>query len=273
MIRSKRGDLNFDVETESPYKPRAVRLSDISADKKKTKQQRQKPSGALNTANTDNSPPAAARAVGEVQIYAIEATGEEGCVRVCFETLDDGVKSSVTLTVGQLAKLKLSKGIIDREKYVELIFEGDVFRAIRQGMTFLSYGDKSEKMLGFKLKNKGYDREVADTAVKYFVDNGYLCEGDGAARLAALCAKKHWGRMRIRSELISKGYSSESVSAALDSLCHVDFSENCYLLICKRYKSAENTPEGRKKLSAALSRYGYTYGEIREALDRFFGEK
>lgn len=273
MIRSKRGDLNLEGETEAEYQPRSVRLSDISSGKKQSKQKNGGRYVAPSPSCSDSSPAATACAVGEVRVYAIEAIGDEGCVRVCFESLEDGSKSSVTVTVGQLAKLKIAKGIIDKEKYSELIFEGDVFLAIRQGMTFLSYGDKSEKMLGFKLRGKGYDREVTECAVKYFVDNGFLCEDDGACRLASLCAKKYWGIMRIRSELIAKGYSSDAVSVALDSLSDVDFSENCYLLISKKYKNAENTPEGRKKLSAALSRYGYTYGEIRDALDRFFRKK
>ena len=273
MIRSRRGDLNFEDESEEQYQSRAVRLSDISSDKKKSKGLKGNISVSSNALNTDNGAPNIARAVGEVLIYAIEAMGDEGCVRICLEALDSGVKSSVTVTVGQFADLKIGKGIIDKEKHEELLFEGDVFRAIRQGMTFLSYGDKSEKMLDYKLKTKGFDRRVSEAAVRYFVDNGFLCENDGACRLASLCAKKYWGKMRIRSELIAKGYSSDAVSSALESLCDVDFSGNCYLLICKKYRSADSSPEGRKKLSAALARYGYTYGEIREATDRFFRGK
>lgn len=264
MKRSARGDLNFDRDASEQYGSKAVRLSDISVrgkTEKRTKEENE----------SKNSLITAPCAVGEVRVYAVEACGEEGCVRVCCELSDSGEKTATVITVGQLATLKISKGIIGKEEYDALLLEGEIFCAMRQGMTFLSYGDKSQKMLAFKLRNKGYGKEIVARAVEYFVDNGFLCEDDGACRLAALCVKKYWGKIRIKSELISKGYGSEAVSTALGSVDETDFSELCYQLIKKKYRAAENTPEGRKKLSAALARYGYTYSEIQNALGKFFG--
>ncbi|MBE6693200.1 MAG: regulatory protein RecX [Ruminococcaceae bacterium] len=267
MKRSRRGDLNVEQDAELEYESRAVKLSDISTGAKKAKRENAKIQ--IHTKH-DNSPSVEAGAVGEVRVYAIEASGEEGCVRVCCELLDSAAKVSITVTVGQLAGLKISKGLIGKEEYEALVAQGEIFRAIRQGMTFLSYGDKSEKMLTYKLRGKGFDREVAESAVRYFVENGFLCEDDGAERLAALCVKKYWGRMRIRSELIAKGYSSEAVSAALETVEDVDFTDLCVQLINKKYRTVQNTPDGRRRLSAALARYGYSYGEIRGALEKFF---
>lgn len=262
MKRSSRGDLSCVSEEES-YQSRAVRLSDISSNK----------SGKKANAKAEKVPAVAPCAVGEVRIYSIEACGTEGCVRVCCECLDSGEKSAVTVSVGQLAALKITKGIIGKEEYEALVTEGEIFRAIQQGMTFLSYGDKSQKMLAYKLRAKGFDKLITDRAVEYFVENGYLCEDDGACRLAALCIKKYWGRMRIKSELVSKGYGSDAVDAALESVNGTDFSQLCYQLIKKKYRTVQNTPDGCKKLSAALARYGYSYGEIRSALVKFFDEQ
>jgi regulatory protein len=260
--RSARGDLNFDNDSSEQYEPKSVRLSDIAVKGKAAK-----PTKGENGVKVSQI--ATPCAVGEVRVYAIEACGEEGCVRVCCER-EDGDKTVTVITVGQLAALGISKGIIGKEEYDALMIEGEIFRAIRQGMTFLSYGDKSQKMLAFKLKNKGYNNEIVARAVDYFVENGFLCEDDGACRLAALCVKKYWGKIRIKSELISKGYSSDAVSAALESVDETDFSELCCQLIRKKYRAVENTAEGRKKLSAALARYGYTYSEIQYALGKFF---
>lgn len=269
MKRSPRGDLNFESESDVPYESRAVRLSDVSAKGENPKHEKLK---TANVKTQNNCLPIVPCAVGEVRVYSIEACGEEGCVRVCCEHLDSGEKVAVTLTVGQLALLKITKGIIGKDEYDALLIEGEIFRAIQQGMTFLSYGDKSQKMLAYKLRLKGFDKPIADRTIEYFVENGYLCEDDGACRLAALCVKKYWGKIRIKSELVSKGYGSEAVNVALESVEETDFSELCYRLIRKKYRAAENSPEGRKKLSAALARYGYSYGEIREAIGKFFTE-
>ena len=84
---------------------------------------------------------------------------------------------------------------------------------------------------------------------------------------AKKCMAKLWGKRRITSELFSKGYSSESVAAAMRELDRsgVDYTENCRRLMQKRKTAVSDDARERQKIFAAMSRYGYSASEIREA--------
>lgn len=206
-----------------------------------------------------------------IRISGIFARGEES-VCVCFELINDGGEHKdaerFIISAGQLARLGLSKGECDGELYDTVCREARMYEAIRRAMRSLEYGSCSKKTLKAKLVRAGFDKGIAAEAVERLSDEGLIDDSDTACREAERDLKKLWGRRRIEAELYKKGYGAESVRAALKHLDGVgaDYVVNCQKLISKKLRVGSPEPDELKKLCAALVRYGYSQGEIRQAL-------
>ena len=213
---------------------------------------------------------AAPRAVGYVCIYRIEPVGEGESVRIYYERRvgDATERDCLTLLVGQYSKLGIRQGEIGEDEFSELLGAGELYSALCRGIGFLSYGDKSARMLKYKLERKGFSRDVATRAVGYLSENGYILEEDGALRRAELCAAKHWGPARIRQELRAQGYGEDAIDAAMESLEDYDFDASCREIVKKKCKCgypADDVCE-QKKLIASVMRYGYSYEQVKRAI-------
>ena len=197
---------------------------------------------------------------------------ENDSVCVCFELQSDGGAHTDTqkfiLSAGQLARLGLTKGDCDEELFDTVAREARLYEADRRAMRALEYGACSEKALRLKLIRAGFEKDIATEVVERISREGLLYDTDAACREAERALRKLWGRRRIEAELYKKGYGADSVRAALKHLDGVgaDYVVNCKRLLSKRLRSAYPDPDELKKLYAALVRYGYSTGEIREAL-------
>lgn len=210
----------------------------------------------------------------------IKVTVTSVCARSAGEEIDvtfsvsDGEEnreiSKFTLSSRQFLTIGISKGESDTDTFDAVRRAARVWCATKKGMMLLGYGAASKKAMRMKLVSKGFDKDVALEAADALEALGLLREGDDAAELARRLAAKLWGRKRIVSELYGKGYSSEAVEKAMDELddADVDFVRNCRALIDKRYGGVPQEPDARKKLYAALCRYGYSSSEIKEAFSR-----
>lgn len=204
-------------------------------------------------------------------IRAINA-GEE--VKINFLTVGDNgqtERTSLIIPSKQYLSLKLAKGECDTELYDELARLAEIWSAVKRGTSLLSVSTCSEKALRVKLTSKGYDREIAEEAVKELVSLGLMNPFDDAFREAQKQFAKLRGKKRIAAELFAKGYSAESVRHALNKLdlSNADFVAGCRRLIEKRYTELPREPHERQKLYATLMRYGYTSSEIKKAIEEF----
>ncbi len=176
------------------------------------------------------------------------------------------------LMVEQYAEL-ISEGIslipgeLTREQADTLLEAGKLCSGIRRGMMLLQYGDCSARRLTYKLTSKGVEREIAETAVAYLSEKGYLREDDAARRRAEQGIRKGWGIRRIRDDLRAHGFSADVTEEALEALNEVDLSARCAAVIRKKYGSIPGDPADRKKMIASLMRQGYGMDEIREAME------
>ena len=109
----------------------------------------------------------------------------------------------------------------------------------------------------------------AEEAAEELVAMGLIVPDSDASALARRCVAKLWGRNRIAAELYEKGYSSNAVDAAMAYLedSQIDFVGNCRALIGKRYDTLPSDITERKRLYAALCRYGYSSSEIKQAME------
>ena len=207
----------------------------------------------------------------------IRVTVTSVCARSAGEEMDvtfslsdaegNNQTSKFTLSARQFLTIGLSKGESDTDTFDKVSFAAKVWSATKKGMMLLGYGASSKKAMRMKLISKGFDKDVALEAADALEALGLLREHDDATQLAKRLAAKLWGRKRIASELYSKGYSSDAIDRALCELENedIDFVGNCRVLIDKRYGGVPKEPDMRKKLYAALCRYGYSSPEIKEA--------
>ena len=178
------------------------------------------------------------------------------------------IDGEYALTVDEMyfASLYLKDGQeISEQEYEELEKTVNIRRAYNCAVSLLSRRDHSKKELMRKLKEKGYSKG-AEAAVEKLANSGYV-DDERFCRLYAseLIRLKVYGRKRVEQELYLKGVDREIISGVLDE---ISFDTDRLSDIIKRKYLAKMTDEkGRQKAFNALLRLGYSYSEIRDALE------
>ncbi len=193
-------------------------------------------------------------------IRALHPSGNEHVTLV----LEDGQELSTTL--GIVTELRLFAGKQLEEAQLRLLQEKSAAAFARErALNLLSLRPHSRKELRDKLLRKGSDPAAADAALDWLSDHGYLDDAGYAASVARHYAKKGYGAKRITAELYRRGIARELWDDAMSDLPETDDEIDRFLR--SRLRDPENRDEVRK-LSAALSRRGYSWEEIRSALRR-----
>ena len=174
----------------------------------------------------------------------------------------------ISILMSSSQELALTIGEISSEKLRLLTKAQKLYDAVRQSITYLGYGSMSRRRLAQKLALKGFDKETTQSAVAYMAQRGYLEEFDTAMRFAERGVHKAWGPRRIQSDLYARGFSAETVEQVMESLEDVDFVASCRALIQRKLGGAPQDPDARRKLIAALMRYGHTTEVINQALKK-----
>ena len=189
---------------------------------------------------------------------------------------DNGHKErrKILLFTNQYLELGLKKGVV--------LSQGDFDKvercskeclAIRKGTELLSYSSSSRKRLVQRLRNKGIDRENAESAAEHLANIGAINEECDVEHQVDLRLKKLWGKKRIYNELLAKGYEKEHIANALEDITKEQMIENCAALLRKKHKTIPEESIVRKKIVGSLVRYGYTFDEIRCALEIVLKQK
>ncbi len=207
----------------------------------------------------------------KIEISGVSAVAD-GAQILLTVTLSDGEhreKRKLLIFTEQYLSLGLSRGaLIDEEALDALISASKLCRAMKKGCDLLSYSPSSRARLKSRLISKGIDRESAEEAAERLAQVGAIDEQKDASRAVRSCLKKLWGRKRIINELYSKGYPQSVITDALSELDEDVWLNGCVAFL--RKKGADNAlkdPEEIKKLIACAARYGYSYPEIKQALE------
>lgn len=207
-----------------------------------------------------------------IEITSVNATGN-GAEMVLTVQISDGEgrseKRRLLLFTEQYFELGLSRGaILSEEQLDEMERLSGTCVAVRKGSDLLSYSPSSKRRLVSRLRAKGIDRESAENAAERLEELGAINENADVERAVRGYLNKLWGRSRIRKELAAKGYSEKYVIEHLSQIDEDALIDNCIALIKKKYRAVPTTPDEKKKMIAALVRYGYTYPEIKQAINR-----
>lgn len=145
-------------------------------------------------------------------------------------------------------------------------------RAFNSALNSLDYRDHSTREIQQKLMRK-FDAQYVDEAVEKLTELD-LINDERYAKLYAreLFEHKKFGKMRIKSELRARGIAAETANEAVEELFDEEEPDNIERIVDiieKKYYNKINDESGRKKVFAALTRMGYSFSDIREAMAEF----
>jgi len=204
-----------------------------------------------------------------VSVISVAARGEDD-ISVTLE-IKDGERiqrQCFLLSATIFADLGIRLGECDRDTFDTICGAAEQYRAVKRGLSILGYGTCSEKMLCSKLVAKGFSKDLAKAAAAELSERGFLNDLENAHREAERCVAKLWGRRRIASHLMQRGYSDTAIKSAFYALedSGVDFTQLCAERLRNSVNMIPADPVARQKLMAGLSRYGFSGAEIRDAM-------
>ena len=182
--------------------------------------------------------------------------------------LDNG--SEIKTTLGVVTDLRLFSGRELDEEELETLKTASVRALARErAIEMLSRRSMSRAEMVKKLIEKGEDEDTAEYCADWLVEHSLINDESYAAAVARHYAAKGYGAGRVRAELGRRGISRELWENALSSMPENDDKID-------RFISARLTdPDDRdavRKISQALFRRGYSWDEIRSALERHRAE-
>lgn len=156
---------------------------------------------------------------------------------------------------------------INEEELTELLNTVSFRRAYNKGLDFLSRRPYGTKELIKKLCEKGHDKESAQKACERLTELGLLNDEEYARILANdLLERKSYSIKRIKQELAFRGIDREIIENTVDSLDN-DPQRSIIILVKKKYINKLNDEKGKKRTIDALLRLGYSYSDIKSALN------
>lgn len=174
----------------------------------------------------------------------------------------DEIKS----TLGVVTDMRLYSGReMDSAAVSELKSASLRALARERALEYLSRRPMSCAELKKKLIEKGEDEDVAEYCVGWLSEHGLIDDESYAAAVARHYAAKGYGPGRVRTELSRRGIARELWDGALDAMPeNVDKLDR---FISSRLHDPDDRDEVRR-VSQALFRRGYSWDEIRRALER-----
>ena len=183
--------------------------------------------------------------------------------------LEDGACLKITeqelLDFGLLAGDELDKPTLDRLKEAAGVSNVKATAADLIGKRAMSRRD-----LERKLQEKGASEAEARYAAEWLEAIGAINDADYAALLVRHCAQLGYGPARIRDKLYEKGVPRELWEDALDTL--PDQSEDVDRFLRSRLRGGLPDEKEKKRLTDALLRRGFSWGDVRAAWNRLGSE-
>lgn len=178
------------------------------------------------------------------------------CLKVTEqELLDFGLRAGDELDEATLGRLKDAAGVSDvKARAADLV-----------GRRAMSRHD-----LERKLRDKGASEAEARYAAEWMEAIGAINDADYAAVLARHCAQMGYGPDRVREKLREKGVPRELWDDALDTL--PDPAEQIDRFLSSKLRGGEADEAAKRRLTGALVRRGFSWGDIRAAWKRLGAE-
>ena len=157
---------------------------------------------------------------------------------------------------------------ISDEEWNALLGKINYRKAFNKCADLLSRRDHSVKELREKLL-RTVDGESADRAIEKFTEMGYLDDEKFSSAYAKhLFETKNASVYVVKQELLKRGISLEIIGKVIDNYDDYDAVGSIVEIIRKKYLSKISAVNGIEKVTAALMRKGFSYSDIKTALNR-----
>ena len=177
-----------------------------------------------------------------------------------------------TTSIDLVARYHLKEGAaLTGEQMQELLGEALLGQAKERALSLLSYRAYSRRELVKKLRER-VPEEIAEAAADRMEELGYLDDADYAARYASdLYHLKRKSLSHIRQALRLRGIDGEIMEQVLEPYEEEDEQGQILRVIEKKYRRRleEDWEKNRPKVVAALMRLGFSYGDIKQALEEY----
>ncbi len=169
---------------------------------------------------------------------------------------------------GELAEYGIQEGAELEEETLERLGEVLMARAKERALSLLQKQGRTKRQLEERLASDGYPAQVRERVMK-FLEEYRLVDDKG---FACSYIRLHGGRKSRRQllyELQGKGVSQEVLEEALETT-PIDEEASARTFVSRRLRGkAVLSWEEKGKLSAAMSRKGYSFSLIRRLLDEW----
>ena len=196
----------------------------------------------------------------------MKLTIKEGNAKKIHIYIDEEYRATVDSDYWYSEKFRNYKEI-NEEELTELLNAVSFRRAYNKGLDFLSRRPYGTKELIKKLCEKGHEKISAEKASERLTELGLLNDEEFARILANdLLNRKNYSIKRIKQELLFRGIDREIVENTIESLDN-DPTSRIIMLIKKKYINKLGDEKGKKRTIDALMRLGYSYSDIKNALN------
>lgn len=149
-------------------------------------------------------------------------------------------------------------------------FEDNIQNALRHAFRLLGYRDRSEKEMYEKLARKGFSENIAEEAVTYLKDKGFIDDRRFAEILKKdAVERKRLGKRGTRHYLINKGIADDIVDDVLGN--DDDYLDAAKSLVERKLRNVKDYDEEtiKRRLWGMLSRRGFSYDTINKVLKSY----
>lgn len=184
--------------------------------------------------------------------------------------IDGEYKLTVDAEYWYLSKYHTLKEI-DDQTYEEMAVEIEKRRAFQKGVA-LSFSRLHSKYEIYQKLLRSFSKDSAQYAADKCEEIGVVNDRDFAELYAnELQNRKGMGVSRIKLELKRKGISSDIADEVVDCL-ESDEKQQIKDLIERKYHRRLVDEKGKRSAFNALVRLGYSYGDVKNAIEEFLEE-
>ena len=171
----------------------------------------------------------------------------------------------IRTTANVIAQFRLYEGrVLSPDAFEEFSVESARALAREHALEILSRRQMSVKELRQKLIDKGYEDALAEYCCDWLSERHYLNDAEYAKLLVRHYTAKGYGAGRIRSEFIRRGIGRELWDEAIEDI--PGDTDKLRDMLKKRLKG-DLSKENIRRVSNSLFRRGFTWDEIRSAID------
>lgn len=184
--------------------------------------------------------------------------------KICFDEIEEIlIDNDVCVDFGLCEGLNLTLEQIEKIK-----FESEYQRAKSRALWYLDRMDYTEKKLFEKLVMAGFDKKASAKVLSNLTEFGIVDDMRFATRYAERLMESNISKRQAMQKLYQKGVPYDLAKEVLANQ-EVDVNSQLSELIAKKYANKLSSENGAQKVFAALVRRGFSYSDVKSALNKY----